>query len=175
MTKNWIPHLLTNYAAGTTETSGMYEQVDTRYTAEARASNVLEETTYHAGSRYQVGMLWTQIGSSLPNNYFSALVQLKSLERRSNKDPKLKQYYGKTIQDDLDKGLRKSTNQTASKLITTESGIGRTTHLSTPQKRGRVRRVSNGAATFQGQPLNNVLLTGPDWLQSLIQILMCFR
>ena len=39
----------------------------------------------------------------------------------------------------------------------------------------KVRRVLNGAAKFQGQSLNNELLTGPDLLQSLIHILFRFR
>ena len=44
-----------------------------------------------------------------------------------------------------------------------------------PNKPGKVRRVLNGAAKFQGSSLNNVLLTGPDLLQSLIHILIRFR
>ena len=58
------------------------KQVDPRSAADARASKILQDTTYHDGYRYQVGMLWAEDDSSLPNNYFSALVQLKSLERR---------------------------------------------------------------------------------------------
>ena len=44
-----------------------------------------------------------------------------------------------------------------------------------PHKPGKVRRVLNGAAKFQGQSLNNLLLTGPDLLQNLIHILIRFR
>ena len=78
------------------ESYGAYKQVDSRSAADARALKILEETTYHDGNRYHVGMLWTEADSSLPNNYFSALVQLKSLERRLDKDPELKQLYAKT-------------------------------------------------------------------------------
>ena len=49
-------------------------------------------------------MLRTEADSSLPNNNFSALVQLKLLERRLDKYAYLKQRYAKTIHDDLDKG-----------------------------------------------------------------------
>ena len=94
------------------ESYGTYKQVDSRYAADARASKILDETTYHDGSRYQVGMLWAEDGSSLPNNYFCALVQLKSLERRFSKDPELKQRYGKTTQDDLDKGYIEKNDKT---------------------------------------------------------------
>ena len=49
-------------------------------------------------------MLWTEADSSLPNNYFSALVQLKSLERRLDKDPEMKQHYARKIHDNFNKG-----------------------------------------------------------------------
>ena len=44
-----------------------------------------------------------------------------------------------------------------------------------PHKHGKVRRLLNGAAKFQGHSLNIALLTGPDLLQSLIHILLRFR
>ena len=44
-----------------------------------------------------------------------------------------------------------------------------------PHKPGKIRRVLNGAAKFQGHSLKNSLLTGPDLLQSLIHILILFR
>ena len=40
-------------------------QVDPRSAADARASKLLQETTYHDGFRYQVGMLWADVESSL--------------------------------------------------------------------------------------------------------------
>ena len=48
-------------------------------------------------------MLWAEDESSLPNKYFSALVQLKSLERRLGKDAELKERYTQTIKDDFSK------------------------------------------------------------------------
>ena len=86
------------------ESYGAMKQVDSRSAADARAEKILDETTYHDGTRYQVGMLWVDAESSLPNNYFSALVQLKSLERRLGKDVDLKERYSKNIQDDFSKG-----------------------------------------------------------------------
>ena len=80
------------------ESFGAYKQVDSRSAADARAMKILEETTFNDGCRYQVGMLWADDETTLQNNYFSALVQLKSLERRLGKDPQLKklqQYHQK--------------------------------------------------------------------------------
>ena len=49
-------------------------------------------------------MLWSDKDLKLPNNYYSAFAQLKSLEKRLERDSELKKFYGKTIQDDLEKG-----------------------------------------------------------------------
>ena len=158
------------------ESYGTYKQADSRSAADARASKILDETTYHDGCRYQVGMLWAEDGSSLPNNYFSALVQLKSLERRFSKDPELKQHYGKTIQDDLEKGYIEKIDKTDCFKVDNPREWYLPHHpVVHPHKPGKVRRVLNGAAKFQSKSLNNALLTGPDLLQSLIHILIRFR
>ena len=158
------------------ESYGAYKQVDSRSAADARATRILEETTYHDGCRYQVGMLWTDDESKLPNNYFSALVQLKSLERRLGKDPELKQHYSKTIQDDLAKGYIVPIDKSNCFKVDNNREWYLPHHpVVHPHKPGKVRRVLNGAAKFQGQSLNNALLTGPDLLQSLIHVLLRFR
>ena len=121
-------------------------------------------------------MLWTEADSSLPNNYFSALVQLKSLERRLDRDPELKQLYAKTIHDDLDKGyITKVHKSDCFKVDQPREWYLPHHPVVHPHKPGKVRRVLNGAAKFQGQSLNNALLTGPDLLQSLIHILIRCR
>ena len=85
------------------ESSSAMIQVYPISAADARALKILQETTYHDGCRYQFGMLWADDESSLPN-YFSALVQLKSLELRLEKTPELKMSNAQTIKDDFDKG-----------------------------------------------------------------------
>ena len=158
------------------ESYGAYKHVDSRSAADARAMKILEETTFNDGCRYQVGMLWADEESTLPNNYFSALVQLKSLERRLGKDPQLKESYSKTIREDFEK--RYIVRVDKSECFRTDNR--REWYLPHhpvihPHKPGKVRRVLNGAAKFHGHSLNNALLTGPDLLQSLIHILFRFR
>ena len=53
------------------ESNGAYKQVDPRSAPGARGHKLLEDTTYHDGCRYQVGMLWADNKCSLPKNYFS--------------------------------------------------------------------------------------------------------
>ena len=158
------------------ESYGAFKQVDPRSAADARAEKILERTTYHDGSRYQVGMLWAEDESSLPNNYFSALVQLKSLERRHGKDAELKERYSKTIHEDHSKGYIVNVNKADCFKVSNAREWYLPHHpVVNPHKPGKVRRVLNVAAKFQGHSLNNSLLTGPDLLQSLIHILIRFR
>ena len=44
-----------------------------------------------------------------------------------------------------------------------------------PNKPGKVRRVANAGAKFRGQSLNSNLITGPDLLNNLVEILLRFR
>ena len=71
------------------ESYGAFKQFDPRSAADARAQEILETTPFHNGQRYDVGMLWADDNIQLPNNYFSSLVQLKSLEKRLSRDPTL--------------------------------------------------------------------------------------
>ena len=86
------------------ESYGALKQVDPRSSSDARAHEILENTTVHNGKRYNVGMLWAEDNIELPNNHFSTLVQLKSLEKRLAKDQTLREKYSNTIKEDLDKG-----------------------------------------------------------------------
>ena len=145
------------------ESYGVFKQVDSRSAADARAEKILEATTYHDGSRYQVGMLWAKDESSLPNNYSSALVQLKALERRLGKDAELKERYTQTIKGDFSKGYIVEVDKSDCFKINNAREWYLPHHpVVHPHKPGKVRRVLNGAAKFQGQSLNNALLTGPD-------------
>ena len=69
-----------------TESFGTYIQVDTRSKADQRAVSILESTTNHDGTRYVVGMLWTDDSVKLLDNYYSSLIQFKSLEQRLSKN-----------------------------------------------------------------------------------------
>ena len=44
-----------------------------------------------------------------------------------------------------------------------------------PNKPGKVRKVLNGAAKFHVASLDKSILTGPDWLQNLINVFLRFR
>ena len=121
-------------------------------------------------------MLWADNESSLPNNYFSALVRLKSLERRLDKTPELKASYAQTTMDNFDKGYIVQVKKSdCFRVHNTREWYLPHRPVFHPHKPGKVRRVFNGAAKIHGVSLNSKLLTCPDLLQTLIHVLMQFR
>ena len=142
---------------------------------EKRATKTLEQTTRFNGERYEVGLLWREEEMKLPNNFYSAMGQLKSLERRLQKDETLRMRYQGSIDTDVNAGhVRKfdqaEVNETKDKLqwyLPHHPVIN-------PHKPEKVRRVCNAAAKYQGVALNDKLLAGPDLLQKLIGIIFRF-
>ena len=154
------------------ESYGAFKQVDARSAADKRALSVLQNDTFHDGERYIVPVLSNDKESTLPNNYFSSIAQLKSLERRLDKDPSLREKQAETIREDIQKGYVITV-----KAHDPKSGADREWYLPhhpvlNPNKTGKVRRVLNGASNCHGASLNKSLLVGPDLLQNLIFVLL---
>ena len=155
---------------------GANKQVDSRSAADARAHEILENTTVHNGLRYNVGMQWAADNIKLPNNNFASIVQLKSLEKRLAKDEEVREKYTSTIKE----GQNKAYVIEVPDAHKVESRSDKEWYLRhhpvlNPNKPGKVRRVVNGAANFHGSSLKMSLLTGPDLLQNLIYVLLRFR
>ena len=130
-----------------TESYGALKQVDPRSAVDARALVILENTTVDIGKGYNVGMLWAKDNIELPNNYFSALVQLKSLEKRLTKEQTLREKYSNTIKEDLDKGYVVVVKDAHKVECRSEQKWYLPHHpVFNPNKPGKFRRVLNGAA-----------------------------
>ena len=173
------------------EVDPLADQVKTWWSMESYASNcsasgrskeddkaleMLKATTKFDGERYEVGLLWKNAKPHLPNNYSSAVSQLKSLERRLEKDENLKQRYKETIDVDLQKGFVRILDE--AEIENTKTDLQwYVPHLPVlnPNKPDKVRRVCNAASKFGGVSLNDNLMAGPDLLQSLIGIIFRFR
>ena len=158
------------------ESYGAVKEVDPRSSSDRRAVEILEKTFFNDGKRYQVGMLWSKDDLHLPNNYYSALVQLKSLEKRLFRDQGLRVKYETSIKDDVDKGyvIQVLNSKDPSERSRREWYLPHHPVVN-PNKPNKMRRVLNGAAKFHGTSLNKSLLTGPDLLQRLIHTLIRFR
>ena len=158
------------------ESYGAMMEVASRSSADRRAVEILEKTTAHDGQRYQIGMLWANDDIDLPNNYYSALVQLKSLEKRLSKDEELRSKYSKNINDDVEKGyvFRVENPKDSSQRSKREWYLPHHPVINS-NKPGKISRVLIGAAKFHGISLKRSLLTGPVLLQRLIHTLIRFR
>ena len=150
--------------------------VSGRSNEDDKALKMLKVTTKFDGERYEVGLLWKNSKPHLPNNYSSAVSQLKSLERRLEKDANLKQRYEEIIDVDVQTGFVIILDE--AELENTKSDLQwYVPHLPVlnPNKPDKVRRVCNAASKFGVVSLNDNLMAGPDLLQSLKGIIFRFR
>ena len=120
-------------------------------------------------------MLWNDKESTLPNNYFSSLAQLKSLEKRLDKDPSLREKNAETFREDIQKGYVITVKAHDPKSRADREGYLPHHPVLNPKKPVKVRRVLNGASKCHGASLNKSLLVGPDLLQNLPFVLLSFR
>ena len=140
-----------------------------------QALKVIEKTLTKVDSHYQMGLLWKNEDTHLPNNRTVAEIRLKHLKRRLERDPKLKMKYLAIIDDYVVKGYaRKLTKNEA----TTKSD--KTWYLPhhpviNPRKPEKVRVVFDAASTFNDTSLNDQLLQGPDLMNNLVGVLIRFR
>ena len=99
------------------------------------------------------------------------MAQLKSLERRLQKNDMLQKRYQENIDTDVKAGYVRKVQQ----VLLNETRDKLQWYLPdhpviNPHKPEKVRRVCNAEAKYQGVALNDKFLSGPDLLQSLIGI-----
>ena len=76
-------------------------QKDDFSTDHKEALQIRQDTWRQNGEGYGIGLSWKR-GTSLPNNYFAALSQLRSLNKRFRKHPQKKVKFDETLQKDLE-------------------------------------------------------------------------
>ena len=109
----------------------------------------------------------------LPNNQEMPLQRLQHLKGHFSRDWSYHDQYSKFIKNLIDKGHAKK--------LTTED-IGENKHVGYlphhgvyhPRKPGKLRVVFNGSARYMSQLLNELLLQGPDFINSFCGILCRF-
>ena len=109
----------------------------------------------------------------MENNFYSALNQVKSLNKRLQRKLLLQEKYNKTLLTDLEKNYVKPVEMQDPQ----PDRIWYLPHnpVEKINKPGKVRRVANAASKLRCQSLNSNLLTGPDLLNNLLGVLMRFR
>ena len=143
---------------------------------EQRAIQTLEQTTRFIGERYEIGLLWREDEVKLLESFHSAMGQLKSLERRLQKDKTIKKRCQETIDTDVNAGYVRKVDQAELNETRDKLQWYLPHHpVINPHQPEKVRRVCNAAAKYQGVALNEKLLSGPNLLLSLIGIIFRFR
>lgn len=140
-----------------------------------RARQIMEKTTIFRDGRCETGLLWKTDRINLPDSRAMAMKRLENLERRMVKDEKLATNMKTHLADYLKKNYtRKLTPEEI------QMNEGRNWYLPIfpvfdPKKPQKFRIVWDAAAEVAGVSLNSTLLTGPDLLQPLPDILRRFR
>ena len=154
---------------------GAFKLVDARSAADKHALSILNTEIVHNSERYIVPLLWIDSNVSLPNNHYSSLAHFKTLERRLNKDPELRERYADTIREDIRKGSVVTVEPHDPRKRSDREWYLPNHPVVNPNKPGKLRLVLNGASKFHGTSLNKSLLVGPDLLQILIFVLLRLR
>ena len=124
---------------------------------------------------YEVPLIWCDDSVDLPDNFAAAAWQLEFLEKRLSRDPELAGNYKKTIDIYMEKGYIKRLTKEEPVVPVTRKWYLPHHPVINPKKPGKVRRVCDATAKFQGSSLNSHLLSGPDLLNNLVGIFMQFR
>ena len=89
------------------ETLGVVKLANpTRSIEDKRALSLMERATVKIDGQdaYVSWLLWREEDPHLPNNFNMAKQRLKSLEKKSEKNPEIRERYPQAIQDDVQKG-----------------------------------------------------------------------
>ena len=123
---------------------------------------------------YVSGLLWRDEKPSLPNNYDMAKRRLKSLEKKFENNPDMRDRYAKSIQNDVEKGYVKRLSKEEAQKGSKVTWYLPHRFVINPKKPDRLRRVYDASAKFVGQSLNDRIYTGPDHLSSLFGVFLRF-
>lgn len=139
-----------------------------------RALSIMEGTLEKDGGHFKLGLPWRDKSVSLPNNRVMAITRLAHLKRKLRGDPELRSMYKNTMKEYIGKGYAVPVNNTGKH----ESGkIWYLPHhpVVNQNKPGKVRIVFDCAAKYRGTSLNDNLMQGPDFVNSLVGVLLRFR
>ncbi|XP_041782000.1 uncharacterized protein LOC121598785 [Anopheles merus] len=141
-----------------------------------RAKIILETTTTKCNGRYTTGLLWKSDDFRFPDSKPMAMARLRSLERKLEKDPDLKENVHNQIRLYVEKGFAHRAEE--SELNSVEQKRVWYLPLNVvghPRKPDKKRLVWDAAAKVRGVSLNSELLKGPDLLVQLPTVLCKFR
>lgn len=138
-----------------------------------RALQIMESSITHKDGHYKLGLPWRDSDVTLPNNIVLAQVRLSHLKRKLSRDHDLHRMYTTAIEDYVEKGYAEEVKTDC----TDSNRIWYLPHhpVINVNKPGKVRVVFDCAAKYKGVSLNSQLMQGPDFMNSLVGVLIRFR
>jgi len=136
-----------------------------------------ESIEFHQG-RYSVSLPWKDKGQTplLENNYNSAAKRLKSLSRKLDKEPALKEQYNGALQEMETNGV---VEEVPEQELSTQNPVFYLPHRPIVKESStstKVRPVFDASAKGpNGLSLNDCMETGPNLLPNLVEILLRYR
>ena len=143
-----------------------------------RALEVMESSaTLDSESHWNIRLPWKEDPPFLPGNRFVAERRLEVLRRKLQRDPDLHEEYTKKMESYIESGyaveVQKEDNQSQQQSQIPEWFLPHHAVIH-PQKK-KLRVVFDCSAEQQNTSLNDQLLQGPDFLNSLVGVLLRFR
>ncbi|XP_041461181.1 uncharacterized protein LOC121412436 [Lytechinus variegatus] len=141
-----------------------------------RARKMMEESTSLVDGHYEVGLPWRHSPAFLPDSRKMAASRLHYLKGKFNRNEEMYKKYNATVQEYIDKGYAEEVEPYEHKGSSTKPLWYLPHHpVLHPHKPNKVRVVFDCAARSKGQSLNDQLLQGPDYTNSLVGVLTRFR
>ena len=140
-----------------------------------KAVAIMEQTAVLNGNHYGMALPWKSSPPLLLNDRVMALHRLMLLKKRFHKDPGLFSKYSQVMDDHLFNGY---TEKVPESLLNRSDGmVWYLPHhpVFHPDKPDKTRVVFDCAAKFREVSLNDKLLQGPDFTNTLVGVMTRFR
>ena len=139
-----------------------------------KALQIMQDSVKQVNGKFQVAIPWRTDPDELPNNRREAENRLRSLKRKFIRDPSLHTQYTATLTKYINDGHARKVE--SSEIKASDSQWYLPHHpvfkKSNPSK---CRVVFDCAAKYKGTSLNDIILQGPNFMNSLAGVLLRFR
>ncbi|XP_053667342.1 uncharacterized protein LOC128716760 [Anopheles marshallii] len=142
---------------------------------EERATKLLNTGTRLLEDRYETSLLWKYDDVRLPCSREMALKRHACLKRKCDKNPELARAINNKMHEYAEKGYIQRVPEEEIMERKDRDWYLPIFPVYNPNKPGKLRMVFDAAAQVHGVSLNTFLLTGPDQLVGLVQVLYKFR
>ena len=138
---------------------------------EKHALSTLEETSRYIDNAWEVGLPWKKGLIEIPDSRPQALRRLNCLEKKLDRDPQYANVYYREMNRLIEQGFaEKREKYLTSNRVWYLPQFG----VQNANKPGRIRLVFDAAAKSNKTSFNDLVLPGPDLLQSLLGVIMRF-